>query len=171
MPKTLVAFHSRGGSTRRIAEEIADACGADLEEIVAARPTAGLAALLRDSLGAISGASPPIEPSRLRPLDYDLLVVASPVWCRRVATPVRTYLRAHAGSLPPVGFVCTSRWPGTGHAFEDMARLCRAAPRATLAVSARDIAWRQYAVRLDAFLRAMHTPSAPEARLALEVPA
>jgi hypothetical protein len=44
-------------------------------------------------------------------------------------------------------------------------------PRATLAVSSRDIAWRQYAVRLDAFLRAMHTASAPEGRLVLEVPA
>lgn len=41
MPKTLVAFHSRGGSTRRIAEEIADAVGGDLEEIVALCPSAG----------------------------------------------------------------------------------------------------------------------------------
>lgn len=171
MPKTLVAFHSRGGSTRRIAEEIADACGGDLEEIVASRPSAGLVSLLRDGLGSLAGTSPPVEPARLRPADYDLLVIASPVWCRRVAAPVRSYLHAQAGSLPALGFVCTSRWPGTGHAFEDMARLCRAAPRATLALSARDIAWRQYAARLDTFLRAVHSPSAHDERLPLEVPA
>jgi hypothetical protein len=171
VPKTLVAFHSRGGNTRRIAEEIADAFGADLEEIAALHPPAGLVSLLRDGLGAIAGTSPAIGRPRLRPADYELFVVAAPVWCRRVATPVRTYLRAQSGALPVVGLVCTSRWPGAGHAFEDMARLCHAVPRATLALSAREIAWRQYAASLDAFLRAMQSPSVPQRRLALEVPA
>lgn len=172
MPKTLVAFHSRGGSTRRIAEEIADAVGGDLEEIVALRPSAGFGSLLRDGLGSLAGTSPPIDRPRLSRADYELLVLASPVWMRRVATPVRSYLRMQRASLPAaVGLVCTSRRPGVGHAFEDMARLCGTTPRATLALSAHDIAWRQYGVRLDVFLRAAHRAPVPEHALTLEVPA
>ena len=171
MPKILVAFHSRQGSTRRLAEEIADACGADLEEIVCAHAPLGLGSLLRDGLGALAGACPAIEPPRLHPADYDLLVVASPVWCRRAAPGVRAYLRTWTGLLPATGLVCTSRWPGAGHAFEDMTRASGVVPRATLALSARDIAWRQYALRLDVFLRALHGPAAVDARLAMEAAA
>jgi hypothetical protein len=153
VPKILVVYHSRNGSTRRIAEEIADAFGADLEEIVAGAASEGVGGALRVGFGALLGTRPRIVDPVLRPADYDRLVVASPVWCRRPASPVRSYLRAKAGALPPVGLVCTSRWPGAGRALADMARLCGAPPLATLDLCAAEIAWRRYGSRLDVFLR------------------
>jgi len=153
VPKILVVYHSRSGSTRRIAEEIADAFGADLEEIVARVAADAPWGALRAGLGALVGTRPAIVETVLRPADYERLIVASPVWCRRPAGPVRTYLRAQARVLPPVGLVCTSRWPGAGRALADMAHLCGTTPLATLELCAAEIAWRRYGPRLDAFLR------------------
>jgi len=171
VPKILVVYHSRSGSTRRIAEEIADAFGADLEEIVAAAASDGTGGALRAGLGALVGTRPAIVNPVLRPADYDRLVVASPVWCRRPAGPVRSYLRAQAGALPPAGLVCTSRWPGPGRALADMARLCGTPPLATLDLCAAEIAWRRYGARLDAFLRDLQRLPTVEPLEPLGVPA
>lgn len=171
MPKILVVYHSRSGSTRRIAEEIADAFDADLEELVAVAASDGTGGALRAGLGALVGTRPAIVDPVLRPADYDRLVVASPVWCRHPAGPVRSYLRAQAGTLPPVGLVCTSRWPGAGRALADMARLCGSVPLATLDLCAAEIAWRRYNSRLDAFLRDLQRLPAALPLVPLEVPA
>ncbi len=171
MPKILVVYHCRGGGTRRIAEEIAEAFGADLDEIVSRAAPEAPAAWLRDGLGALLGMRPAILEPVLRPADYERLVVVSPVWCRRPAGAVRSYLRAQAGALPPVGLVCTSRWPGAARALAELSRLCDAPPLATLDLCAAEIAWRRYGSRLDTFLRDLQRAPLASPLAPLEVPA
>ncbi len=171
MPRILVVHHSKTGNTRRIAEEIAEGCDAEIEEIVARDARSGAWGDLIDALQAVAGVRSPIAPGLRRVADYDLVVIGTPVWSRSVCGPVRSYLHDHAGQFPAVALFCTSRWPGGASVLRDMAALCARAPVATLALREHEIVWRQYGARLDEFLRQVGERRAEPRLVAHGVPA
>ena len=64
MPRTLVVYYSRDGHTRKMAREIAAACGADVEEIVDLGGAPEQRSYLRSALEAPLHIAPAIAPPR-----------------------------------------------------------------------------------------------------------
>lgn len=157
MPRILVVYHSRTGFTQTVARQIARGCGADLERIVDAaghdRPGDW-----RCALDAVLGRGTGIAPSRHAPGDYDLVVVGTPVWCWRVAAPVRSWLQRHRDELRRLAFFCTENGAGQDRVFRDMKRLCGRAPELTLAVRDRDIIRRAHRSAVRAFVAGLQQP-------------
>src|SRR5512133_3383423 len=101
--RVLVLHYSRTGRTRSIAEFLARALGADLEEIREPdRDRRGVPGFLRSGVEALLGASAEIEGPRRDPSAYDVAVIGGPVWLHRPASPVRTYLRRERDRLPHI---------------------------------------------------------------------
>ena len=69
----------------------------------------GLKGYFRSGLDAMRRTVQPIDPLQTeRPLtDYRLVILASPVWAGRCASPVRALLKERGGELPRVGYVLT----------------------------------------------------------------
>ncbi|MCW8807965.1 MAG: hypothetical protein OQK79_07620 [Rhodanobacter sp.] len=137
--RILVVYYSMTGHTRRIAEEVVAALNADCEEIREPRKRHGLGGVIRALFDALTGREPPIEPVQRNPNDYDLLVLGGPVWARRMASPVRSYARKHAGKARQIAFLCTEGGSGAEQAFDELQQICRCAPSATLAVDATQL--------------------------------
>ncbi|MFC5525435.1 flavodoxin family protein [Rhodanobacter ginsengisoli] len=135
----LVAYYSMTGNTRRIVDEVVGALHADAEEIREPHPRHGLGGVLRALFDAITRREPPIEPGRYDPADYDLLVLSGPIWAGRLAAPVRSYARQHAGKARRIAFVCTEGGRGGEQAFAELSSLCGRTPDATLEVTAEQI--------------------------------
>ncbi|MFW6189478.1 MAG: flavodoxin family protein [Planctomycetota bacterium] len=136
--KTLVAYYSRTGATRTLAQAVAMELEAELEEIRDRKkrtgpwlPLAGLDAVLRRETQ--------IEAPRREPADYDLVVVGTPVWAWSMAAPVRTYLRRNRGALPRVAFFAVARAAGAGCACSAMEKETGRIATATLAVRRADV--------------------------------
>ncbi|NKF23590.1 flavodoxin family protein [Solimonas marina] len=148
MKKQLVVFYSRTGATRRLAHRLAERLDADVEEIFELHPRRGI---LRCVFDALSGHEPDIAAPLFKASDYERVIVGSPVWAGRVASPVRSYLVAYSETFREVSFFCTCYRHGFS-AFADMASLCDRLPRATLMVlaSATDVG---ASVALDGFVR------------------
>ncbi len=108
----LVVYFSRSGHTRVLAEGIARALGADLEEIRDATDRAGLAGWLRCAVEAQLGVSTEIAPSRHDPGRYEAVVVGGPVWAASVSSPIRTWLWMHRDRLPALA--CFASYGGLG---------------------------------------------------------
>lgn len=108
MPRGLVVFYSLTGKTREAAQEVALAGGWDLAEIHDVRPRQGGWAMIRSVAEAIFGRCPAIHYRGPHPRAYDLVVVATPVWCGRVASPVRSFLKEYGNWFPRVAAVVTS---------------------------------------------------------------
>jgi hypothetical protein len=136
-PKVLVAYYSRTGHTKRLAQAIVTALGADIEEILDPTDRSGPLGFLRSGLEAYAGVLAAVEHPRRDPADYDVVVVATPVWAQSVSPPVRTYLWHERARLPQVAFVATEGAIGDERAFEQMKTLAGRAPVATLAVRDR----------------------------------
>jgi flavodoxin len=92
--KKAVAYYSRTGNTKFVAEKIASQIGADLCEVLDKKNreggltylTGGLAAY-REKLTEIK-VSKPIE-------EYDFVVVGSPIWAGKITPAIRKFLVAN----------------------------------------------------------------------------
>ena len=135
MNKTLVVYHSRSGNTRRVAQRIAEALGADLDEIRIVHPLSGPLGYAFCAIEAILGLTPALRPARFEPDHYDCVVVGTPVWFWSVSSPVRSWLALHGPLLQRVAFFCTMGGSGAERAFASMAALCEAQPTATMALT------------------------------------
>lgn len=89
--RTLVAFHSMTGNTRKVGQLLASALNADVAEIVCPAYRRGPFGALRQAWDIFTGASPVIEVAS-SPGDYDLVVAGGPVWAGRPAPPLRSFV-------------------------------------------------------------------------------
>jgi len=151
MPGTLVAFYSMSGNTRRIANEIRNATGADIEEIEEIKPRKGMGGTVRALVDSVTRRTPPILVADHNPADYDLVIIGGPVWAGRLASPVRTYAKRYGAQAPHVAFFCTEGGRGAESAFADLQQLCQRAPDATLVVDAEHLPQVEHHVALSLF--------------------
>ena len=151
MKDILVVYFSRSGYTQRIAEHLARATGADCEAIREARPRTGLLGYWRSAREALRATAIGLEPSRLQPRDYGLVVIGTPVWAGNVSSPVRAWIARHRTELPRVALFCTQGGSGGPKVLQRMAGLCDRTPVATACFDDAQIDGGQYLARADAF--------------------
>ncbi|WP_051277828.1 flavodoxin family protein [Solimonas flava] len=123
MKDALVVYYSRSGSTRRLAQRLAERLDADLEEIREAHGRSGAFGFLRSLYDVMRAREPRIAAPRHDPREYKMVLVGSPVWASHVSSPVRSYLTQYAGSLRRLGFFCTLRGSGATETLAEMAAL------------------------------------------------
>jgi Flavodoxin len=157
-PKTLVVFYSRSGTTRRIAMRLSAALDAGIEEIAESGSRDGFLGYWRSAIEARRQHLPNILPARNDPSSFDLVVIGTPVWAWSVSSPVRSYLSANKDRLPAVAFFCTLGGAGSETAFAQMQGIVCKAPRATCAITAREVATGGDGPKLANFAEALRMP-------------
>jgi menaquinone-dependent protoporphyrinogen IX oxidase len=105
--KTLVVYHSRSGTTRKVAAELARVLKADLEEIHAEKSYLGMFGYLRAGRDSLRGKLPEITPANHALAGYDLVVLAGPIWAGHASPVLRRYVRDHKAELKQIGVVLT----------------------------------------------------------------
>ena len=159
----LIVYYSETGHTEAAVAALDRALDATVERIAApglAGP-AGFWSFVWRALSALAGIGATIEPPRHDPSGFDLVVLASPVWAGRVATPMRGYLRRLGRRIGPVAYLVTRSGDGDGRAFADLAALTGQAGIARLALS--DIDRKQFrdAKKLADFAEALNAALPP----------
>ena len=109
MSDILCIYYSRTGSTRGAMEKIARTLGAELVELKDGVNRSGFKGWLRCGMDAMRRPCPPVaKPETKRPLaDYRLVIIGTPAWAGRCASPVKSFLAQNAESLPLVSCVVT----------------------------------------------------------------
>jgi len=104
--KTLIAFYSRSGTTKRVAQEVAKALNADVDEVIDKKSRKGILGFLRAGYDATRGKTTEIEFEK-DPYDYDLVIVGTPIWNSRVTPAIRTYLLWNREKIKNAAFFST----------------------------------------------------------------
>ena len=104
--KTLIAFYSRSGTTKRVAQEVAKALNADIDELIDKKSRKGILGFLRAGYDATRGKTTEIEFEK-DPYDYDLVIVGTPIWNGRVTPAIRTYLLRNQEKIKNAAFFST----------------------------------------------------------------
>lgn len=154
--KILVAYYSRSGRTKRVAEEINAKIGGDIDEIRDEVNRQGLVGWLRAGRDAGTKKLTEIK-TQMDPGEYDLIVIGSPTWNGTISTPVRTYITNYQEKLSKVACFTT----GEGEeptALEEMTRLLGDKIIAKLhLVRKQEIDTTNYHDKLEAFLEKINS--------------
>ena len=122
--RVLIVYYSSAGHTRTIAEQLAKAAQADLEELRAVGEPPGTGArhyfwALRHLLLSQKPVLLPIEHDAST---YDLIMLGSPVWLGTFSPMVRSYIRTAPLAHKHVALFCSYR-NAPGPAFKHVARM------------------------------------------------
>lgn len=136
----LVVYFSRTGRTEKVAKEIVDHFdGSKKEAIQEPLRREGPLGYVRSLWESLVGSTPIIQRPHNNPKDFDLVVLASPVWMSRVASPMRTYLTKMESAFPRVAFAVTEGGSGGNRALLQMRDLCSKIPEAELVITEDDM--------------------------------
>ena len=120
--KMLVAYYSwSNGNTEKIAEQLADACAADLARIETVEPyPEDYDQTVQQGQDEVnSGFEPEVEPLAYDPQDYDVIAVGTPTWWYTMAPAVKSFLAEHDWTGKTVVlFMTNGGWPG--NVIDDM---------------------------------------------------
>jgi len=158
--RVLVVYYSLTGTTGRVARELAESLGADIEAIRDVRGRGGLLGFIRSGYEAVRKVLPPIQPLEKDPAEYDLAVLGTPVWGGKMSSPMRAFITENRDRFNAIALFCTQGGDTEGSTFQEMAELCGKTPVASLSLRHDDVVKNTYAARLATF--------AHELRAALE---
>ncbi|HYL57151.1 MAG TPA: flavodoxin [Gemmatimonadales bacterium] len=153
----LVVFYSRTGFTRLVAQDLARALNADLEELIDLTNRQGILGYLRSGFDAALHRLTQLQPLSTKPEAYDLVVVGTPIWNAAISSPVRTFLMDHKAGLKKVAFFCTYGGSGNERVFRQMEQVCGKAPLATMAVRDREMGSPMQDARVRKFVHGLET--------------
>jgi menaquinone-dependent protoporphyrinogen IX oxidase len=158
--KTLVVYYSLSGTTRTVAQAIAQELDADVDEIRCARYQPGFWGFVKAGHDSWRDRLPVIEEPMLPASAYDLVLVGGPMWAFRAATPVRAYLRKEARELPNTAFFLTHGGAPADKAFREMQVLAARAPISTLVVREQDVKAGRFTSAVASFAAALRVAQA-----------
>lgn len=124
--KVLVVYFSRTGNTRQMARLIQKTTGADLFDIIPAKPYPELYQEVSDQAKEeINAGFHPELKSNITSVDeLDVVFVGSPNWWSTIAPPVATFLAGHDLSGKTIIPFVTHEGSGLGHSVGDIKKLC-----------------------------------------------
>ena len=130
MSKKLIAYFSASGTTKKAAEHLAKAVGADLFEIKPVVPysSADLNCMDKKSRSSVEMNDPTFRPAiagKLEGMDqYDLVFVGFPIWWYVAPTIINTFLESYDFSGKTIVPFATSGGSGMGNTNEKLAPSC-----------------------------------------------
>lgn len=116
-----VIYYSRTGRTAQAAKDIAQALNADLMPLHDRVDRSGALGFLKSGMEAMrKDLSHGVQYEAKRALaDYDLVIIATPIWAGRCASPIRWFLERQGKHLHNVCYVLTRK---SQQKYEDVYR-------------------------------------------------
>ena len=151
--KILVAFYSRSGKTKKVAEAISEILKCDKEEIFDTKNRRGIPGFLSSGSDANFRRLTAIKEIKNNPSLYDLVIIGTPIWSSNISTPIRTYLSLHKDDFKKVAFFCTRLGSDTEKVFVDMRNLSQRTPIALLELTSREVVRDQYMEKVKEFIK------------------
>jgi len=153
----LVVFYSRTGTTRKVAEQIAQALGCATEELTDAKGRAGVLGFIKGGGDAFRKKLTRIGEVANDPGDCELVVIGTPVWAGSMTPAVRTYITEQKDRLPQVAFFLTTGGSGIERTFRHMEDLCGKPPKATLGLRQKEVLKGDPAAAVRAFVEKLRS--------------
>ncbi len=146
--KTLVVYYTRTGNIKKVALEIAKTIKADVCEIQSGRYP-GIRGFFRAGFQAVFKRRPKISINKNTD-NYDLIIIGTPNWGKRMASPVRSFIFQR--EFKKIAFFCVQGGSGAEKIFEDMEKVSKK-PIARFFTNGGDIGEEDYKIKLKEFCR------------------
>lgn len=109
--KSIVVYYSLEGNTKYTAEKIASQLNADKLELVPEKdyPTGKASKYIWGGKSVVLGETPKLKPYNFDLLEYDIVIIGTPIWAGTFAPPIKTFIGENHIKGKQVGlFACSS---------------------------------------------------------------
>ena len=164
MDRTLVVFYSYTGTSRRLVQLLCSQLGWPSGEVVEERARSGASGALRCVADSLLRRQPPIRYQGPDPADFGTVVLVSPIWAYRLASPMRSFVADRRDDLQQIAVLSVMGGSGAPNAVAEIGHLLGRAPLLAAAFTTREVEDGSCAGRLEAFghaLRACSRDSQP----------
>lgn len=128
--KTLVAYFSKSGKTKVLADKIAEAIGADIFEIKTVKEyPQNYFKTINEARKEFAAKEYPELVGSVDISEYDKILIGFPVWMATCPMAVMSFLKQHDFSGKDIYPFCTSSMTGCKKGTQDIAKAC---PNATV---------------------------------------
>lgn len=152
MKKILIVFYSRSGTTKKVAEMLAQKLGAEIEEIKDTVDRTGAKGYLISGRDATLKKLTTLQPSQHNPADYDLVIIGTPIWGWNLSVPVRTYLEEHKNDFKAAALFCAMGGSGDKRAGEEFEKIVGKKPLALIGIITKEIVTDNFENKVDQFV-------------------
>lgn len=159
MDGTLVVFYSYTGTSRRLVQLLCSQLGWPSGEIVEEQARSGASGTLRCLADSLLRRQPRIIYKGPDPEDFTTVVLVSPIWAYRLASPMRSFVADRRDDLHQVGVVSVMGGSGAPNAVAEIAHIVGRAPLLATAFTTREVDDGSCASRLEAFGHALQAAS------------
>ncbi|MCW4012693.1 MAG: flavodoxin domain-containing protein [Candidatus Bathyarchaeota archaeon] len=150
--KTVIVYFSRAGHTRKVANALAERLDADTVEITEPKKRNGMLGFIKSGRESMSNKIPEINPITADISEYELLVLAAPIWAGNLSTPARAFLIKHKDQINEAAFCITMNGNDPEKALATMGELSGKTPIATVAIRAENIDDDSYIPDVEAYV-------------------
>jgi flavodoxin len=153
--KTLLVYYSRTGTTRKVAEQIAAAVDAEIEEIVDMTSRKGPLGYLAAGRDASLKKITSIRAIEKKPSKYDMIIIGSPVWAWTLTPAIRSFVHQNKPFLKGkrFAFFCTMGGSGDRQLFEQLEQLLEEKPLATLSLLTKEVVKDEHHEKIKEFVK------------------
>jgi flavodoxin len=156
--KTLIVFYSRTSTTKKIVEDLARRMGADIEELIDKKNRTGAIGYIFSGKDAMKELETEIVETKKSVEEYDLLIIATPIWAGKMTPAIRTYINRNVGKLKKVAFIAIqgANPPKQESVFAKLEEICKIRSGANLHLSTKQVVSGSYEQELKSFLDNLH---------------
>jgi flavodoxin len=148
----LVVYYSRTGNTKKIGDEIAQALDCDKEELIDTKKRSGIFGYLIGGYDATRKNLTILKDIQKKLMEYDLVIVGTPVWSWTVCPAVRTFLLNNKEKIKNIAFFATEGDSGDERTFAEMEKISGKRPVATSVIKTKYIVNNNYSDKIDLFV-------------------
>jgi len=135
----LIAYYSRTGNTKKVAEALNNELACDIEEIQSVKSYAGMGGWFLAGKEGSKKVLAEIKPSIHNVADYDLVILGTPIWGWNISSPLRGYTVMNEDKFRQVAAFCTMGG-NYGQTFEEIEKICGKTLVAKMAFKDKDVA-------------------------------
>jgi len=151
--KTLIVYYTRTNFTKKIAEELAQKLGADLEELIDLKNRQGAFGFVIAGKDATTKKLTEIMPINKNLRDYDLVIIGTPVWAGTMSAAMRTFLVHHQDSLKKIACFATQGGKNEQKVFGEIDKIINEKLLAKTFFVTAEIAQNKCAEKIEEFVR------------------
>jgi flavodoxin len=152
--KTLIVYYSRTGTNKKIAKSLQQNLGADIEEIIDKKNRKGFFGLISGGLDVAGQKLTQIEPEKIDPTSYDLVILVSPIWGGIITPALRSYIKKNKVKFKKIAFCSVSGGgPDNKKAISNLEEACGKKMIASLLIKKQDVMVNKYQERLTKFAK------------------
>jgi len=149
--KIIVVYYTRTGTTKKVAEAIAEYLKCEIEELVDTKNRKGIFGWLGAGRDAMRERLTAINDIKHNPAAYDMVIMGTPNWGSNLVPAIRTYLTQNKENLKNVAFFCTT--DGSGEkVLKNLEILAGRKPIFSLGVISKEVKKGEYVQKLKEVL-------------------